>query len=165
MLWKEFVIQICDPNFRPLYLLSFKLNMLTWEGDQCFIVSTFAQNHGAWPKKNRQRSVPERYGFAFLPGSFKPVQNSPKLCCVKFMDFIVETKTSKDSGWFPKLFFAKTQVFQWYLPLGYGQLLQDHSEAFCFGPLAIKWSHVDDVVNQRNIFSSQSIAMVGYGWL
>ncbi len=98
---------------RRLYLLSFKLNMLTWEGDQCFIVSTFAQNHGAWPKKHRQRSAPERYGFAFLPGSFKPVQNSPKLCCVKFMDFIVETKTSKDTSWFPKLFFAKTQVFQW----------------------------------------------------
>lgn len=63
---------------------------------------------------------------------------------------MVETKTSKDSGSFPT-------SGPWYLPLGYGQLLQDHSEAFCFGPLAM-----DDVVKQRKIFSSQSIAMVAY---
>ena len=158
--------------------------MLTWEGDQCFIVSTFAQNHGAWPKKNRQRSAPERYGFAFLPGSFKPVQNTPKKNFAVWNSWILflKQKTSKDSmvdyknsfgnswilllknlcsGWFPK-------VFQWsmvpcYLPLGYGQLLQDHSEVFCFGPLAIKW-----VTRRRRSKSTEDFfhpSLYSYGWL
>lgn len=41
--------------------------------------------------------VLERYGFACLPGNLK-LQDISELCCVKLMDFMVETKTSKDSG-------------------------------------------------------------------